>query len=58
MCVTYVCPKRDIECGRLPQYWCVTCPQRVASVNRPTEALAYANKVVERELAPAFLKQD
>ena len=24
----YVCPERDIECGRRAANWCATCPQR------------------------------
>lgn len=28
MTTVYVCPERDIECGRNPASWCATCPQR------------------------------
>lgn len=28
MTTVYVCPERDIECGRYPASWCATCPQR------------------------------
>jgi hypothetical protein len=27
MNIVYVCPERDIECGRSPKSWCETCPQ-------------------------------
>jgi hypothetical protein len=63
MTTVYVCPERDIECGRNPATWCASCPQRATTQPREQaddplrdlpdfDAKVLARAALARQVAP------